>query len=84
MRPEVSELSDAGAVTINSIKVPSLRVRRAETTVELASGQSFAIAGLFQNNVSNSVKHFPVAGRCSGSGRAVPLHVHSSATKASL
>lgn len=59
VKPEVSELSDQGAVTINSIKVPSLRVRRAETTVELASGQSFAIAGLFQNNVTNNVKQFP-------------------------
>ena len=62
VKPEVSELSDQGAVTINSIKVPSLRVRRAETTVELASGQSFAIAGLFQNNVNNNVKNFPWLG----------------------
>lgn len=59
VRPEVSELSDTGSVTINSIKIPGLTVRRAETTVELASGQSFAIAGLFQNNVSNEVKQFP-------------------------
>ena len=59
VRPEVSELSDTGSVTINSIKIPGLTVRRAETTVELASGQSFAIAGLFQNNVSNQVKQFP-------------------------
>ncbi len=46
-------------MTINNIQVPSLTVRRAETTVELASGQSFAIAGLFQNNISNQVKQFP-------------------------
>jgi len=59
VRPEVSELSDTGSVTVNSIKIPGLTVRRAETTVELASGQSFAIAGLFQNNVSNEVKQFP-------------------------
>lgn len=62
VRPEVSELSDQGAVTINSIKVPSLRVRRAETTVEMASGQSFAIAGLFQDNVANDVRQFPWLG----------------------
>ena len=62
VRPEVSELSDTGAVTINSIKIPGLAVRRAETTVELASGQSFAIAGLFQNNVSNEIKRFPGIG----------------------
>ena len=59
VRPEVSELSSTGAVTIGNITIPSLAVRRADTTVELGSGQSFAIAGLFQNNVSNDVKQFP-------------------------
>jgi len=62
VRPEVSELTDAGSVTINNIKIPGLAVRRAETTVELASGQSFAIAGLFQNNVSNSLQQLPGIG----------------------
>jgi len=62
VRPEVSELSDKGAVTINNIKVPGIAVRRAETTVELASGQSFAIAGLFQNSASNDLKRFPWLG----------------------
>lgn len=59
VNPEVSELSDSGSVTLNNIKIPALNVRRAETTVELASGQSFAIAGLFQNNVQNAVQQFP-------------------------
>jgi pilus assembly protein CpaC len=59
VRPEVSELSDSGAVVVNNIKVPALTVRRAETTVELGSGQSFAIAGLFQNNVQSEVQQFP-------------------------
>jgi pilus assembly protein CpaC len=62
VRPEVSEISDNGAVTINGIKVPALAVRRAETTVELASGQSFAIAGLFQNNITKSIREFPWLG----------------------
>lgn len=62
VRPEVSELSSQGAVTINSIEIPSITVRRAETTVELASGQSFAIAGLFLNNTSNEVRNFPGLG----------------------
>jgi pilus assembly protein CpaC len=39
--------------------VPALNVRRAETTVELGSGESFAIAGLFQNNGTNSVDGLP-------------------------
>jgi pilus assembly protein CpaC len=59
VRPEVSELSDTGAVLLNNFKIPSIAVRRAETTVELGSGQSFAIAGLFQNNISKSVDQFP-------------------------
>ncbi|MEJ0019408.1 MAG: type II and III secretion system protein family protein [Acetobacteraceae bacterium] len=62
VRPEVSELTDVGAVEINGIKVPGIAVRRASTTVEMASGQSFAIAGLFQNNVSNQIKQLPWLG----------------------
>ena len=52
VRPEVSELSEQGAISIpitgGSVRIPALTVRRAETTVELGSGQSFAIAGLLQ------------------------------------
>ena len=62
VRPEVSELSDSGSVTLNNIKIPALTVRRAETTVELASGQSFAIAGLFQNNVTDQIQQTPWLG----------------------
>jgi pilus assembly protein CpaC len=56
VRPEVSSLSTAGAVTIDGIVVPSLIVRRAETTVELGSGESFVIAGLFQDSSQNTIK----------------------------
>ncbi len=62
VRPEVSELSESGSVVLNNIKIPAITVRRAETTVELASGQSFAIAGLFQNTSTNSVKRYPWLG----------------------
>jgi pilus assembly protein CpaC len=48
--PEVSALSNDGAVKLGDFVIPALTTRRAETTVELASGQSFAIAGLIQNN----------------------------------
>jgi len=47
--PEVSDLSDAGAVTIQGFRVPALITRRAETTLELKSGQTFAMAGLLQH-----------------------------------
>jgi pilus assembly protein CpaC len=60
--PEVSELSSAGAIVIDSISVPALTTRRAETTIELASGQSFAIAGLLQNNVTQNINKFPWLG----------------------
>jgi pilus assembly protein CpaC len=56
VRPEVSALTTQGAVQLgvgnSTIQVPALTVRRAETTVELASGQSFAIAGLLQDNAT--------------------------------
>ena len=62
VRPEVSELSDNGAITINGLTIPALATRRAETTVELGSGQSFAVGGLLSNNVQNSVSKFPGLG----------------------
>jgi pilus assembly protein CpaC len=62
VRSEVSQLSDAGAIVLDTVKIPGIAVRRAETTVDLASGQSFAIAGLFQNNVSTQIQQFPWLG----------------------
>jgi pilus assembly protein CpaC len=62
VRPEVSQLSDAGAVTLGNYRVPALTTRRAETTVELGSGQSFMIAGLLQNSGNNSIDKTPFLG----------------------
>ena len=62
VQPEVSQLSSQGAVVISGIQVPALTVRRAETTIDVASGQSFAIAGLLQNNVNQTVNKFPWLG----------------------
>jgi pilus assembly protein CpaC len=62
VRPEVSELSAQGAVVINGFTIPALTVRRAETTVELGSGQSFMIAGLLSNNLQNNLKKAPGIG----------------------
>lgn len=59
VRPEVSQLSTTNAVTLNNFQIPSLTTRRADTTVELGSGQSFAIAGLIQNNVTHDISKFP-------------------------
>jgi len=60
--PEVSQLSNAGAIQIQGINVPSLTTRKASTTVELASGQSFAIAGLLQNNYTKDLSKVPGIG----------------------
>ena len=62
VRPEVSELSNNGAIQFAGFTIPALTTRRAETTVELASGQSFAIAGLLQNNVTHDISKFPGLG----------------------
>ncbi len=62
VRPEVSQLSSTNAVTLGGFVVPSLTTRRVETTVELGSGQSFAIAGLLQNNVTHDIRKFPGLG----------------------
>ena len=63
VRPEVSELSESGAVELpvlgGVVRIPALRVRRAETTVELGSGQSFAIAGLLSRTVQQAENGFP-------------------------
>ena len=66
VRPEVSQLTSQGAIVLSSgnasIQVPALTVRRAETTVELGSGQSFAIAGLLQDNATTTDNAVPFLG----------------------
>ena len=62
VRPEVSELSDQGSIRMNGFQVPALTTRRAETTVELGSGQSFVIGGLLRNSSNNSVDKAPWLG----------------------
>jgi len=62
VRPEVSELSTQGSVTLNGFQVPALTTRRTETTVELGSGQSFMIAGLMSANAQNALEKAPGVG----------------------
>jgi pilus assembly protein CpaC len=63
---EVSELSQTGSpfTTFNGITavLPSMATRRADTTVQLNDGQSFAIAGLIRSNVNESISRFPGLG----------------------
>ncbi len=60
--PEVSELSDVGAVTIQGFRVPGIVTRRAETTLELKSGQSFAMAGLISRMANGRSSRVPGLG----------------------
>jgi pilus assembly protein CpaC len=62
VRPEVSQLSSQGAVTMNGITIPALTVRRADTTVEVGSGQSFAIAGLLSDQTNDAANAIPALG----------------------
>lgn len=62
VRPEVSQLSAAGSVTIGSTQIPGLTTRRAETTLEMGSGQSMMIGGLLSNSVDNSIDKTPGLG----------------------
>jgi pilus assembly protein CpaC len=62
VRPEVSELTSQGSVVLNGFQIPALTIRRAETTIELGSGQSFMIAGLMSNTSQNSIDKTPGAG----------------------
>jgi pilus assembly protein CpaC len=59
--PEVSELDPRHHLQIGGFDLPSLTERKAETTVELKDGQSFAIAGLFQQDYANAVNQVPWA-----------------------
>lgn len=63
--PEVSELSSTGTTVTASgttSVLPSFTIRRASTTVQLRDGQSFAIAGLIKNNVTENIRRFPILG----------------------
>ncbi|TXC68705.1 type II and III secretion system protein family protein [Sphingorhabdus soli] len=62
VRPEVSELSSEGAVTIGGFQVPALTIRRTETTVEMGSGESMMIAGLLNNRSTSSIEKTPGVG----------------------
>lgn len=62
VRPEVSELTEVGSIVTDNISVPALTTRKAETTVEVGSGESFAIAGLLNNNQTQTINKFPMLG----------------------
>lgn len=62
VQPEVSEISFANSISVAGTSVPSFVSRSAETNVEMASGQTLAIAGLFQRSEQTSLARFPFLG----------------------
>jgi pilus assembly protein CpaC len=62
LEPEVSTLDFANGVRFNGFLVPGLRTRRAKTGIELRDGQSFALAGLLDNNETQSLSKVPGLG----------------------
>ncbi|HEX5776330.1 MAG TPA: type II and III secretion system protein family protein [Caulobacteraceae bacterium] len=60
--PEVSQLDDSRPLRINGFNVPSMTIRRTATTVRLKDGETFAIAGLYQQEYANGVRQVPWLG----------------------
>lgn len=62
LEPEVSTIDFSTGVKFNGFIIPALRTRRAHTAVELRDGQAFALAGLLDNNETQSLAKIPVIG----------------------
>ena len=59
IKPEVSTLDYTNAVTLNGFTIPALSTRKMETNIELGEGQSFVIAGLLDNRVTDAMSRLP-------------------------
>jgi len=62
VNPEVSELDFSNGIVTQGFQIPALTTRRVKTVVELGDGQSFAIAGLLQDNIKEVVAKYPFLG----------------------
>lgn len=60
--PESSQLDFVHGVTINSVEVPAITTRRADTTVELGDGESFVIGGLIDRETMSNIDKVPLLG----------------------
>lgn len=74
--PEVSDLSDVGSVILEDTVIPAFKVRRADTTVELASGQSFALGGMLRSTINQTVTGIPGLRSIPGLGRLFESEVN--------
>ncbi len=62
VQPRVSDLDFANAITANGFLIPSFTERDVSTVIELADGQSFALAGLLSEKVTEDIAKFPLLG----------------------
>ena len=62
VEPEVSSIDPTASVTVGGLTVPGLQTRRASTVLELRDGESFAIAGLIQQDFQTTVNQVPLLG----------------------
>jgi pilus assembly protein CpaC len=62
VKPEVSTLDYGNAVSLQGFRIPALSTRRTETELELRNGQTFAIAGLMNNQMTSSLQKVPGIG----------------------
>src|SRR5262249_40935562 len=62
VRPEVSSLDFSNAIVLDGFRIPALSTRRTETEVELQDGQTFAVAGLLNNTLNNTMQKIPGIG----------------------
>jgi pilus assembly protein CpaC len=62
LEPEVSTIDFANGVKFDGFLIPALKTRKAKTGVELRDGQSFALAGLLDNNEARTISKIPVLG----------------------
>jgi pilus assembly protein CpaC len=76
VKPEVSSLDFANAVTVDGFRIPALTTRRTETEVELRDGQTFAIAGLLNNTLTNTLSKIPGIGDIPILGRLFQSKAH--------
>jgi pilus assembly protein CpaC len=62
IRPEVSSLDKVNAIRIQDTVIPAIQTRQSETTVQVRSGQAIVIGGLIQNDVTETLRKFPLLG----------------------
>jgi len=69
VKTEVSELTSEGSFSVVGLTIPGLKVRRADTTLELPSGGSMVLGGMLEDSVRQSIGSFPASATCRSSGR---------------